>query len=114
MKVSASRNTIDALRETQALKALPIVGVDKEKRTLFAANGMEMREYGTYGSGTWVETGQLQEGAIRYLGSSTHAGHIELKALYVLVENEWHNIVSGHTEPLEDETSKAVMKGSTP
>ncbi len=88
---------IEELRAAGKLKALPIVGVDREQLTLYSCDGMELCEYGK--SGTWVSTDRLCDGSIRYLGSASHAGHIELKALYVMLHNEWHNILSGTTEP---------------
>lgn len=98
--MSYAAKLIEKLNEEEKLKALPIVHVDKEKYTLYSKEGIELCEYGT--SGTWVPTGELNDGAIRYLGSASHAGHIELKALYVLVQGEWHNIVSGVVELYED------------
>lgn len=90
---------IEELRAEGKLKALPITHVNKEKSTLCSKEGMELREYRV--SGTWVTTGELSNGTIRYLGSASHAGHIELKALYVLLDDQWHNIVSGAVEPHE-------------
>lgn len=90
------------LRTHNRLKALPIQGVDKRKGTLIAADGTELREYGGSGSGRWVAVGSLKSGAICYLGSATHAGHIELKALAVLVDGEWYNILTKEVEPLRE------------
>ena len=88
---------IDLLRNAGKLKALPIVRVDSKKYTLYSKDGIELREYGL--TGTWIPTGDLHDGTIRYLGSASHAGHIELKALFVWEKGLWYNIVSGVTEP---------------
>jgi len=88
---------IEELHKAGKLKALPIVSVDEEIMTLYSNTGMELKEYGL--SGTWISTGKLHDGSIRYLGSASHAGHIELKALYVMAQNRWYNIVSGESEP---------------
>lgn len=88
---------IEKLRREGKLKALPIIQVDKANLTLLSCDGKVLREYGV--SGTWVCSEELQEGSIRYLGSASHAGHIELKALYVMSGGRWYNIVSGESEP---------------
>lgn len=97
-----AQDIIIDLRTHNRLKALPIQSVNKQKGTLIAVDGRELREYGGSGSGRWVEVGVLEDGAICYLGSATHAGHIELKALAVLVDDEWHNIFNGEVEPCEE------------
>lgn len=102
-----AQDIIVDLRTHNRLKALPIERTDKARGTLIAADGTELREYGASGSGTWVVLGELGDGSVRYLGSATHAGHIELKALAVLVDGEWHNIFTGDIEPhLEDERNE--------
>ncbi|MCL1799323.1 MAG: hypothetical protein FWG23_06275 [Eggerthellaceae bacterium] len=87
---------IEELRDAGKLKALPITRVSEERKTLYSNTDTEFKEYGL--SGTWIPTGELQDGSIRYLGSASHAGHIELKALYVMVQDRWYNIVSGESE----------------
>lgn len=88
---------IESLRAAGALKALPIVRTDKRTGALVAADGRELREFEA-NDGTWVPVGELRDGCVRYLGSASHAGHIELKALYVLVGGAWYSIISGRTE----------------
>lgn len=92
-----SASVIERLRASGALKALPIVRTDKGTGALIGADGTELREYEA-NDGTWVRIGRLRTGAIRYLGSASHAGHIELKALYALVGDTWYNVVSGRPE----------------
>jgi len=87
---------IEELREAGKLKALPIIRVNEERKTLYSNTNMELKEYGL--SGTWISTGELQDGSIRYLGSASHAGHIELKALYVMIQDRWYSIISGESE----------------
>lgn len=90
-------NMVERLRAAGVLRALPIVRTDKRTGALIAANGAELREYEA-NDGTWVSVGPVRTGSIRYLGSASHAGHIELKALYVLVGDTWYNVVSGRPE----------------
>lgn len=86
---------IDALRSQGKLGALPIASVSGEAGTLVACDGSELYEYGGFGSGRWVRTGELHDGSILYLGSATHAGHIELKAFSVLIEGAWCRVTGG-------------------
>lgn len=85
------------LKNAGKLKALPIVRTDKRTGALVAADGTELVEFWT-NDGTWVPTGYLTDGSVRYLGSSTHAGHIELKALYVMCDGIWYNILTGRPD----------------
>ena len=87
---------IEELREAGKLKALPIIRANEQKKTLYSNTNIELKEYGL--SGTWISTGDLEDGSIRYLGSASHAGHIELKALYVMVQGRWYSIISGESE----------------
>lgn len=91
---SEASNLIRSLRNQGRLQALPIRATDEARGILIAADGTELREYGIPGSGRWVPTGPLGDGAIRYLGSASHAGHIELKALWVLYDKVWYNIIT--------------------
>lgn len=79
------------------LKALPIVHTNKHTGALVAADGVELIEYWA-NDGTWVPVGDWHDGTVRYLGSASHAGHIELKALYVMCAGEWHNILTGRPD----------------
>ncbi len=88
------------LRNAGKLRALPIVRTSKKTGALIAADGSELCEYGQPGSGRWVRVDAegadgVPDGTILYLGSATHAGHIELKALCVSVTGTWYNIISG-------------------
>lgn len=93
----AYEEIFENLKKTNKLSALPIGPVDWKSMTIKSFDGRVFRAYGT--DGTWVENKPLQDGDIRYLGSASHAGKIELKALYVLFDNEWHNILTGETSP---------------
>ena len=95
LTIMATR-VIEELKEAGMLKALPIIRVNEQRKTLYSNTDREFKEYGL--SGTWISTGELQDGSIRYLGSASHAGHIELKALYVMVQGRWYSIVSGESE----------------
>lgn len=90
-------------------KALPIDAIDWNELTITAADGTILRPYGS--DGTWIAQGPLVEGAIRYLGSATHGGHIELKALYVLRRGSWINLISGDIAPLEERAPLYGLKG---
>ncbi len=91
---------IERLRAEGRLSALPIGPVNWDDGTVRAFDGTAYRPYGS--DGTWVAAGPLEDGAVRYLGSASHAGKIEFKALYVLVEGQWHNILTGKaSEPVE-------------
>ena len=47
------------------------------------------------------------------MGSASHAGKIEFKALYVLTEGLWHNILTGKAcEPVETPPVFATKGGS--
>ena len=85
--------TIALAKDAGKLKALPIVRTG----ALIAADGTELVEFWA-NDGTWVPAGDLTDGSIRYLGSSTHAGHIELKALYVMCGGVWYNILTGRPD----------------
>lgn len=91
---SKAGELIRTLRNQGRLQALPIRATDEAHCTLIAQDGTELREYGSSGSGRWVSKGPLGDGAIRYLGSASHAGHIELKALWVLYDKVWYNIIT--------------------
>lgn len=80
--------------------ALPIRGVDWDDLTLTACDGTVLRPYGC--DGTWVPAGDLREGTVRYLGSATHGGHIELKALYRLEGGQWRNVLTGRIAPARE------------
>lgn len=82
------------LKDAGKLKALPIASTNKSTGALAAADGSEFVEFWA-NDGTWIPVGALTDGSIRYLGSSTHAGHIELKALYVMCDDAWYNILTG-------------------
>lgn len=91
---------IERLRAEGRLRALPIGPVNWDDGTVRAFDGTVYRPYGS--DGTWVAMGPLGEGSVRYLGSASHAGKIEFKALYVFVEGLWHNILTGKaSEPVE-------------
>ncbi len=92
--MSESAQLIERLKAAGRLKALPIETTDKRTGALVAHDGMELCEYWA-NDGTWVPVGDLADGSVRYLGSSTHAGHIELKALYVMFDSVWYNILTG-------------------
>lgn len=96
---SEASGLIRDLRNQGRLQALPIRSTDEARGILIAEDGTELREYGISGSGRWVQAGPLDDGTIRYLGSASHAGHIELKALWVLYQGSWFNII---TESPED------------
>ena len=85
---------IAQLKNAGKLKALPIVRTDKRTGTLVGVDDTELVEFWA-NDGTWVPAGDLADGSVRYLGSSTHAGHIELKALYVMFDSVWYNILTG-------------------
>lgn len=78
------------------LKSIPVKTTDKDAHSLILVNGTELYEYST--SGTWVETGGLHDGAMRYISSTSHGGHLEMKPLFVLSDNVWHNVVTGRIE----------------
>lgn len=87
---------IERLRAEGKLSALPIGPVNWDDMTVMDFNGRIFQPYGT--DGTWVEAKPLEEGTIRYLGSASHAGKIEFKSLYVLIDGLWHNILNGKTQ----------------
>lgn len=93
-----AQELIRELRNKGKLGALPVVGTEKTTGALIASDGTQLREYGKPGSGRWVRLGEQAEGSVLYLGSASHAGHIELKALCVMVEDRWHNIITGLPE----------------
>ncbi|WP_251213085.1 hypothetical protein [Adlercreutzia murintestinalis] len=90
--MSGAISLIDELRVQGKLRALPIVSADASCAMLLAADGSQLFEYGGFGSGRWIRTGELCDGSILYLGSATHAGHIELKAFSVLIGGVWHRV----------------------
>lgn len=83
-------------------QALPIKKIDWNTLTITAIDGTELREYGC--DGTWVPIGALKDGDIRYLGSATHGGHIELKAMFRLIDGKWVNLLTGASCELEETT----------
>ncbi len=98
--MSCADAVIARLKAEGKLSALPIGPVDWDDGTVRAFDGTVYRPYGA--DGTWVALGPLGEGSVRYLGSASHAGKIEFKALYVLAEGLWHNILTGKaSEPME-------------
>ena len=84
---------IARLKTDGRLSALPIGPVDWNTMTVSSFDGTVMVPYGS--DGTWVADKPIEEGDVRYLGSASHAGKIEFKALYVFAEGAWHNILSG-------------------
>lgn len=91
---------IERLKAEGKLSALPIGSVNWDDGTVRAFDGTVYRPYGS--DGTWVAVGPLEEGSVRYLGSASHAGKIEFKALYVYIGALWHNILTGKAvEPRE-------------
>lgn len=88
---------VEAMKAAGKLKALPIGPVNWNDMTVLTFDGTVMRPYGA--DGTWVVDKPLEEGDVRYLGSASHAGKIEFKALYVFAEGLWHNILNGSTAP---------------
>ena len=89
---------IQEMKKAGKLKALPIVSTNKQTGCIYAADGMELCEYWAK-DGTWVPASPVSDGSIRYLGSASHAGHIELKCLYVSVRGQWINILNGEKAP---------------
>ena len=96
----SAEQTIAKLRAEGKLSALPIGPVDWNDMTVKSFDGRAFRSYGS--DGTWVEAKALKDGDIRYLGSASHAGKIEFKALYVLIGGNWHNIINGQVSPMEE------------
>lgn len=92
--MSEPTQMIEQMKAAGKLKALPIKTTDKRTGALIAVDGTELCEFWANDS-TWVPAGGLENGTVRYLGSSTHAGHIELKALYVMCDGIWYNILTG-------------------
>lgn len=93
-------DAIRALRNAGKLRALPIVRIDKESGMLVGADGSKLYECGGQGSGRWLRAEELRDGSVCYLGSATHAGHIELKAMWVRVGGLWYNIITCMPEPV--------------
>lgn len=92
--MSKPAEIIEEAKRNGRLKALPIMSTNKRTGALVGADGTELCEYWANDS-TWVPVGELHDGSVRYLGSASHAGHIELKALYVLCGKDWYNILTG-------------------
>ena len=92
--MNCDRSIIEELKSQGALKALAIVSSHVASGSLLASDGSELYEYGGFGSGRWVRKGDLHDGSVLYLGSATHAGHIELKAYAVLIDGSWHSAIN--------------------
>ena len=95
----AALGVIRDLRNAGKLRALPIARTNKETGTLLLADGSELsstdsREAAA-GCASTPRTPMAFLMGPFYLGSATHAGHIELKALCVSVAGTWYNIISG-------------------
>ena len=63
-----------------------IVRVDYEKNELFDADG---NGYYELPGAIWAEFGPVREGSVRYWGSGSHAGHINLLPLAQYRDGEW-------------------------
>lgn len=66
--------------------------VDYQFMTLFDAQG---NEYYELPDSTWTIIGQPHEGSVRYWGSGSHAGHINLFPLMYYTNGHWVNIRTG-------------------
>ena len=69
--------------------------VDYARNELFDEEG---RGYYELPGGLWAEFGQEREGSVRYWGSGSHAGHINLLPAFQRCAGQWVPLV-GHSEP---------------
>lgn len=69
-----------------------IYEVDYATGTLVDGEG---RRYHEQHDGTWLVEGAVHEGSVRYWGSGSHAGHINLCPMWVRERGAWRNIVTG-------------------
>ena len=79
-------------RETEAprLGIVHIVRVDYAMNELFDADG---NGYYELPGGMWAEFGPDAEGSVRYWGSGSHAGHINLLPVLRYEGGEWKSLM---------------------
>lgn len=67
-----------------------IVRVDYEKNELYDETG---HGYYELPGGLWTEFGPVHEGSIRYWGSGSHAGHINLLPALIFSDGQWVSLI---------------------
>ena len=87
---------IDRLPEERRGKDVPrrfptvhICSVDYACQILVGEDGREYRELS---DSSWIEIGPVREGSVRYWGSGSHAGHINLLPLAYYSDGEWVDV----------------------
>ncbi|MGI6216752.1 MAG: hypothetical protein ACOYIK_03970 [Coriobacteriales bacterium] len=75
--------------------AVHVSRVDYESGILYDAQGCP---YVELSDSTWIEMATVGEGSVRYWGSGSHSGHINLFPLWEFREGGWFNVVNGKRE----------------
>ena len=72
-----------------------IVRVGYERNELYDETG---RGYYELPGGLWAEFGPVREGSVRYWGSGSHAGHINLLPALAFQGGRWASLLGGRAE----------------
>lgn len=81
--------TVKQLLRDKGVTEVPIVDMDYNKSLLYGSTGQVFREVST---NLWV----TDDEDVAYLGTGRHGGGIILRAMFVKVDGEWVNVVTGN------------------
>ncbi|MBQ9953937.1 MAG: hypothetical protein IJO87_00715 [Eggerthellaceae bacterium] len=96
------KEAVERFRASHNMVEVPIWGVDAPLNQLIDGDGRRFKEVET---NLWVCLDRESGGNIAYLGTGRHGDRINLRALYVKVEDgRWLNAQTGAGAPFSDES----------
>ena len=76
--------------ERMGIREVPVCGIDEFPVTL---TGIDGRRYVEVTGNVWMDGAGT--GDVAYVGTSRHGGHITLRPLFVKMDGEWRNALTG-------------------
>ena len=76
--------------ERAGIREVPVCGIDEFPVTL---TGVDGRRYVEVTGNVWMDVAGT--GDVAYVGTSRHGGHIALRPLFVKMDGEWRNALTG-------------------
>ena len=81
--------------ERAGIREVPVCGMEDMPLVLRGVDGNRYREVD---GNVWMAVGG--EGAVAYVGTSRHGGHMVLRPLFVKINGEWRNLITGKARSL--------------
>ena len=76
--------------ERAGIGEVPVCGMEDLPLVL---RGVDGNRYTEVDGNIWMAVGG--EGNVAYVGTSRHGGHMALRPLYVMVDGQWRNLMTG-------------------